>query len=243
MTSSIDHIPSGSWSFDEKVGECFDDMVARSVPLYRETLELVGRLAARHMPASGQSTIIDLGCSNGQALELIGATIASVRKNAAVRMIGVDSEQHMLDRARARLGSSIELIRHDLRDTLPYRLSATKPNVVTLLWTAQFVPIELRARLFREIREIVAPDGAMFVAEKLRGQTSRFEQTISDEYRAWKMRAGYSRESVEAKATSLQGILVSLSAPEQKQFMASEGWAVEEVCRYLGFATYYCLPR
>jgi tRNA (cmo5U34)-methyltransferase len=243
MTSSVDHVPVGKWKFDEKVGDCFDDMVKRSVPYYSETIQLVARLSTRHLPNSGSATLVDLGCSNGQALEGISSTISSLRLNTSLRVVGVDCEQHMLDRARTRLGASVELHRHDLRDPLPYRISAIKPNVVTVLWTAQFIPIELRARLFREIREIIAPDGAMFVAEKLRGQTSRFEEAISSEYRSWKIRAGYSKESVETKAASLQGVLVSLSAPEQKQFIASEGWAVEEVCRYLGFATYYCLPR
>jgi hypothetical protein len=46
---------------------------------------------------------------------------------------------------------------------------------------------------------------------------------------------GYTWEAIAAKATSLQGVLVRLSAPE--------GWCVEEVTRYLGFASYYVLPR
>lgn len=237
------HMADGRWTFDEKVGDCFDDMVVRSVPLYEESLSLIGRMASRHLPVGTRGTIVDLGVSNGQAIARIVESINASRKNGSLRVIGVDCEGHMLDRARCRLGESVELLQHDLCERLPYRISAAKPDVVTLLWTAQFVPIELRARLFREIREVISPDGALFVAEKLRGQTSRFEDAIASEYKSWKVRSGYSVESVEAKARSLRGVLVSLSAPEQKQFMASEGWHVEEICRYLGFATYYCLPR
>lgn len=243
-SDSRNHIPDNRWSFDSAVGECFDDMVQRSVPLYDITLDLLARLALRHIGSGRNGTIVDLGCSNGQAIERILKVANADPQTGRIRVIGVDCEEHMIERARARLGATVEFIQHDLREPLPYRISAVKPNVVTILWTAQFVPLEHRARLFREVRECIAPDGCLLVAEKLRGQTSRFQNAISAEYHAWKIReGGYSKDSVAKKARSLEGVLVSLSAPEQKQFMASEGWSVEEVTRYLGFASYYCLPR
>lgn len=245
MTSdSTNHMPSGAWTFDTAVGDCFDDMVQRSVPLYDTTLDLLARLALRHIGAGRNGTILDLGCSNGQALERILKVANEDPQTGKLRAIGVDREPHMIDRARARLGSTVEFVQHDLREPLPWKVTGVKPNVVCLLWTAQFIPIEHRARLFREVRECIAPDGCLLVAEKLRGQTSRFQSVMAAEYSAWKIReGGYTREAVAAKATSLEGVLVSLSAPEQKQFMASEGWSVEEVTRYLGFASYYVLPR
>lgn len=243
MTSSTLHIPDGNWKFDETVGECFDDMVERSIPNYNETIDLLTRLSLPHL-GTGQATIVDLGCSNGNALHRIRDLYIAERPTGATRIFGVDMEQHMLDRAAVRLGSCVEFVQHDLRLQLPYRIASLKPNCVFLLWTAQFVPLEFRARLFREIREIIAPNGALFVAEKLRGQTSRFQSALAREYRNFKVRTGkYSTESVTAKERALEGVLVSLSAPEQKQLMAAEGWEVEEVTRYLGFASYYLLPK
>jgi tRNA (cmo5U34)-methyltransferase len=243
MTSdSRDHMPDGKWTFDPAVGECFDDMVQRSVPLYDTTLDLLARLALPHL--AGRATILDLGCSNGQALERILKVAAEDPQTQNIKAIGVDREPHMIARARTRLGATVEFVEHDLRNPLPWRVTSVKPNVVCLLWTAQFVPLEHRARIFREVRECIAPDGCLLVAEKLRGQTSRFQAVLAKQYGAWKIReGGYTREAVAKKADSLEGVLVSLSAPEQKQFMASEGWHVEEVTRYLGFASYYCLPR
>jgi len=241
---SSTHIPEGKWVFDKSVGDCFDDMVNRSVPLYDITLDLLGRLALRHLGVGHRRTLVDLGCSNGQALDRILSIVNADPNAGNLRVIGVDCEKHMLDRATARLGGTVEFVQHDLRNPLPWNVMSSKPNVVCLLWTAQFVPLEVRARIFREIRECIDPSGCLIVAEKLRGQTSRFQQVLASEYSAWKVReAGYTEESVSKKATSLEGVLVSLSAPEQKQFMAAEGWSVEEVTRYLGFASYYCLPR
>lgn len=244
MGDSLSHMPDTAWKFDEKVGECFDDMVERSIPLYRETLDLLARMALTHIGAGRIGTILDLGCSNGNAIARILEVADADAQRGRLRVVGVDREQHMLDRCRSRHGETIELIQHDLSEPLPYRITALKPDCVFLLWTAQFVPLEHRARLFREIREVINPTGALFVAEKLRGQTSRFQSAIDRQYRDFKVRSGgYTRDAVNAKAKSLEGVLVSLSAPEQKQFMQNEGWSVEEVTRYLGFASYYLLPR
>lgn len=244
MTESLTHMPSGTWVFDNAVGECFDDMVERSIPLYNVTLDLLARLALRHIGAGRSGTIVDLGCSNGQALDRILRVANTEPHTGKLRVLGVDREAHMIERARKRLGATVDLFEHDLRQPLPWFVTNLKPNVVLLLWTAQFIPLEHRARLFREIRECIASDGCLLVAEKLRGQTSRFQAMMSLEYSAWKVReAGYTKESVEKKSASLENVLVSLSAPEQKQFMMSEGWHVEEVTRYLGFAAYYCIPR
>lgn len=244
MTDSLTHTPSGQWVFDHAVGECFDDMIERSVPLYNMTLDLLARLALRHIGAGRNGTIVDLGCSNGQALDRILSVANAEPHKGRLKVLGVDREPHMLERARKRLGATVDLFEHDLRLALPWFVTNLKPNVVCLLWTAQFIPIEHRARLFREVRECVAADGCLLVAEKLRGQTSRFQQVMAAEYGAWKMReGGYSKESVERKSASLENVLVSLSAPEQKQLMMAEGWQVEEVTRYLGFASYYCIPR
>jgi tRNA (cmo5U34)-methyltransferase len=242
--TSLGHVPTGAWKFDEQVAACFDDMARRSIPLYAESTDLCVRLATRHLNFGARGSIVDLGCSTcNTLLRVLEEPSLGNRLGGALRLIGVDCEQVMLDRARARLPSFVELMRADIRERLPYALASSNPRVIFMLWTAQFVPVEHRSRLFAELRSIVSPEGALFVSEKLRGQSSRFQKAIVEEYRDFKLRAGYSVDEIDAKARSLEGVLVSLSAPEQKSLMATEGWEVEEVCRYLGFATYYCLPK
>lgn len=244
-TSSVGHRPKEGerWKFDASVSACFDDMAVRSIPLYRETIDLCCRLALRHCSPAGPSVVLDLGCATGNTMVRMCELAAEEAPKASLRFIGLDAEQTMLDRARARLGPAPHLAQHDLRTRLPYLAFAARPQVVFLLWTAQFVPIEHRARLLADIREAIAPDGVLLVAEKLRGQSAAFQRALADEYAAFKSRSGYSREDIEAKASALEGSLVSLCAPEQKAFLHAEGFAAEEVIRYLGFAAWYCLPR
>jgi len=244
MKDSLEHNPVGGWKFDDSVGECLDNMVERSIPLYAESIDLLSRLAVKHLGNAREATVVDLGCSNGNALAKIIEVIGESGRVGHVRFVGLDCEQHMLDRAAKRLGSSVELVLHNLKASVPYSVGSKRPDVVFLLWTAQFVPLEYRAQLFSSIRSMIAPTGALFVAEKLRGQSSAFQNALAAQYSSWKVRVGgYSEANVIQKNESLENVLVSLSAPEQKQMMMAEGWIVEEVTRYLGFATFYLIPK
>ena len=239
--TSVGHMPKDSrWKFDESVAECFNDMLVRSIPLYEMTLDLIAQIVSKHIQPG--DTIVDLGVSSGNALSRISKRLAE-RNVSNVRLIGVDNSPEMLTRASERLPESTELIEADLGKNWPYRLKACKPKVILSLWTAQFVPLEHRSNMLARARDSVVSSGCMFFAEKLRGQTSFHQTVIASCYEKWKIDNGYSREEVRAKASSLEGVLVSLSAPECKTMLLNEGWNPEEVIRYLGFAGYYCVPR
>lgn len=240
--SSLSHVPDGAWKFDASVAACFDDMLHRSIPLYEETIDLVCRLAL-HTLAPGD-TILELGISTGNVLQHLRAIAPDHR----IRYIGIDNSQAMLDKARQKVGDGAELINHDLREGLPYRAIAAKPRVVFCLWTSTFVPIEYRSALFKSIREALTHEGrsrsgCLFVADKLRGQTAEHNESMTRAYHDWKQRQGYTPESIRQKARAIEGVLVPNDAPGQKAMIQTEGFAVEEVIRYLGFAAWHCIPR
>jgi tRNA (cmo5U34)-methyltransferase len=212
-------------------------MAERSIPLYRPTLDLIARLGFRYLRAGDAA--LDLGIATGAALTALKKLTTEESKR--IRWIGIDNSPAMLRRARAAVPQA-ELLEWDLREGLPPEIYEARPRVLLCLWTAQFVPIEHRAQLYAACRQVVAPGGVLFVAEKLRGQTAAHQRILADEYRCWKLRQGYSVEAVEGKARSLEGALVSMDAPGQKAILMREGWSVEEIIRYLGFAAWQCLP-
>lgn len=234
----------------------FDDMLVRSVPLYRETIDLACRLAAPHLRAG--DSWLDLGCSRGN---VIAEAHSRFGERPGVRFVGVDESRDMVQAAIERFSvapyarpeprgtdltdesaAAVRIVQADLR--LGFPAAAGRPRVITCMWTAQFVPIEHRQSLFRSCRESLAPGGALLVAEKLRGQNAAFQDAIVRHYHDWKVRVGgYPVEQVARKARSLEGVLVPMDAPQMKGMLTAEGFAVEEVTRYLGFASWYCLPR
>jgi len=227
---SRNHRPIGAWVFDEKVAEVFDDMAERSIPFYHEKIDLLCRQAAAHLEPG--DTVLDLGVATGE-------TLLKLQEFASgLQLIGVDASSWMLDKARKKIPNA-ELIEHDLRRGLP---DVPRPKIIFLLWTAQFVPIEYRAKVFADCRRVIEPGGRLYVAEKLRGQTAAHEADLRGAYWAWKERQGYSREAIRTKAESLEGALVSMDAPGIKAMISRERWSVEELIRYLGFAAWQCVP-
>lgn len=211
-------------------------MLVRSIPLYRETLDLVARMAGSYLRSG--DTVLDLGVSHGNA----SLAIQAAYPDRSLRFIGVDNSRSMLEIAKGKLPGA-ELIEHDLRQGLPYRAQAAKPRVVLSMWTAQFIPIEFRQQYFAGIHEAIAPNGALFVSEKLLGQTAHFQKQIVKHYHEWKMRSGYSWEDVYDKSKALQGVLVSYDAPGLKNLVTRAGFEIEEITRYLGFASWICYPK
>lgn len=214
--------PSGVWKFDAAVVANFDEMATRSIPLYKQTIDLAAEFAAYH---PGQ--VADLGCATGAIARRIGGPV-----------VCVDESIEMLDACQASNPDAI-CVQADLRRGLPEQCASA--CFFTCLWTAQFVPIEHRQRMFAEIATICrANSGGLFIAEKLRGQTARFQSVLVEQYHNWKHTQGYSVEQIARKAKSLEGALVSFDAPGIKQCLTAEGFKVEEVIRYLGFAAWYC---
>ena len=89
------HSDVASFTFDERVAAVFPDMIARSVPGYREWLDDIAALAARQVPAQGRA--YDMGSA-------LGATTGIMAKGCADRpceIIGIDNAEAMVTAARS----------------------------------------------------------------------------------------------------------------------------------------------
>ena len=85
------------FTFDQKVVDVFDDMVLRSVPGYKQMIEIIS-LAARTYPVIN-SNVYDLGCSTGA----VTLSIASNLKSKSVKIFSIDNSQEMLDQCSKNL--------------------------------------------------------------------------------------------------------------------------------------------
>ena len=218
--------PSGAWTFDSGVVSVFDAMVRASVPLYEQTVALAHQFYRRyHQPG----LVADLGCATGYLASVFDAEV-----------LCVDSSTEMLEVCKQRNPKS-RCVCSDLRLGLPPECQDAR--YFTMLWTAQFVPMEYRQQLFSQIHQVCKRNGgALFLAEKIRGQTATFQTRLVELYHDWKAANGYTVEQIAAKARSLENRLVSFDAPGLKATLTAEGWKVEEVIRYLSFAAWYCVP-
>ena len=145
--------------FNSNVAEVFDDMLERSVPLYRECQNLTVNWCKRL--ATPDKHIYDLGCSTGSLLLLLAKATSTIPR---VRLIGVDNSEAMINKAQSKLSglqNSVDFLKATIDDTFLFNESST----IVMNYTLQFIPVENRAPLLNKIYESLIPGGGFILNE------------------------------------------------------------------------------
>jgi len=221
--------PGEQWVFDQAVTDAFDDMLKRSIPQYDVMRATVTELAAGFIRPG--CLVLDLGCSRGEALSgLLPFGNTSIFR-------GLEISPPMLNASRERFKGSpnVRILEHDLRKGLP-PFGAPICAVLSIL-TLQFVPVEYRQRLVRQVFDALAPGGAFFLVEKVLGADASMEELFVSTYLGRKATNGYSQEQIERKRLSLEGVLVPMTARGNEDLLRGAGFEqVDCFWRWCNFA-------
>lgn len=244
---SRDRIFEGSTSrasdfvFDERVAEVFDDMLARSVPLYDEQQRMIAEIAAKFWVPG--TAIYDLGCSTATTLVALGAAIPQ-----ATRLVGYDSSGPMLEHGRRKarahaLDDRVDLRLADLNGDLD-ALDLRDASVVLLCWTLQFIRPLRRDRLVRRVYDALVEDGALIVTEKVLTNESHMNRFFIEFYYAFKRRNGYSEDEILRKREALENVLIPYRAEENHELFRRNGFEiVEPFFQWYGFSGFLCVKK
>lgn len=224
-------IPLGRWAFDAEVMKVFDNMLERSIPHYEEMRRLVFACGSQFVQPG--STIVDCGASRGEAIAPFVEKLLGIG-----RFICIEASEPMAESLRQRFfvggtDSKVEIHQKDIRDFYPDVLA----NLTLSILTLQFIPIEHRQRLIRRIYENTAPGGALILVEKVLGADSELNELMVGLYHEHKMQHGYSREDIDRKALSLEGVLVPVTAQWNIELMEQAGFQrIDCFWRWMNFA-------
>ena len=224
--------PSGRpFQFDEEVAEVFDDMLARSIPFYRETQNIIIDLVDRRLPEHGR--LYDLGCSTGNTLLAVASLLKKQSRKA--QLIGVDQSLPLIRKCRHKLSEHHCCIIHrNILDLLPNRSDFTVLN-----YTLQFLPPRDRPVLLKRIHKGLRPGGAVFISEKLRTEEKEVDLLLSRLYQDFKKRNGYSELEISQKREALEKVLVPLTVEEHLQALRSAGFSRSGmIFRWYNFASF-----
>jgi tRNA (cmo5U34)-methyltransferase len=210
-------------------------MLMRSIPAYHDMRGLVVDLGQQFVRAG--TDIIDLGCSRGAGLapfvDLFGSQ---------VRCVALDESEPMVSACRQRFrhevkAGTVDVRLHDLRRGLP----PLSPTLTLGVLTLQFIPLEHRQRVIADVFRITRPGGAFIVVEKTLGDDAAMQSLFVQRYHARKRQNGYTQEQVDAKADSLQGVLVPLTPEGNESMLRAEGWRVARFWQSLAFMAWVCV--
>lgn len=214
------------WEFDESVADAFTSMLEKSIPMYGAMRKAVTDLAASFVRPGGarSGVVVDLGASRGDGL----APLVD-RLGAHARYFAVEASPPMLEALSARWpaaeerGHGVSVFDFDLRKTLPLA-GLPAADVTLLVLTLQFVPIEHRHRVLRDVWRNTRPGGALILVEKVLGATADLDAKFVERYLDLKGENGYSPESIERKRLSLEGVLVPVTAAMDEDFLRAAGF-------------------
>ena len=215
--------------FDDAVAAVFDDMIPRSVPLYREVQASTARIIRDF--AQPQSVVYDLGCSTGESLIRIALAFESSDTPPSARptLVGIDSSPSMLKRCRERLqavGLEGKVVLHE-GDILNAKLE--NASVVILNYTLQFVPVSERLALLASLRRALIPGGALLLAEKITHRVPTVHRAMNELHWEFKREQGYSELEIAQKRTAIENVLIPLSLEENIDLLRRAGFREVEV--------------
>ena len=212
---------TGPWPkpfvFNEAVVRVFDDMVSRSVPLYREVVACAAHWArAYYQPGT---RIVDVGCSTGTLLELLGRFL----KQPAM-LVGIDNSPAMLGKAQQKLAQVRAVHQVELVCDRAQNCTFENSSVVVMNYTLQFLPLPQRQELLQTIYDGLVPDGLLFLSEKTRSHCPQIQETMTRHYEAFKAHNGYASTEIERKKEALENVLVPLTETQQVKMLRDRGF-------------------
>jgi len=232
------------FDFGEATAEVFNDMLVRSVPFYEEVQHMIVDLALKF--TRDGSVVCDLGCSTGTTLRMLLAKLGRTSPSTdTIRLIGVDSSQPMLDRARATLASSHSghQITWELRD-LNEGILGLAADVFIMNLTLQFVRPLYREQLISSIYHSTTSGGCLILVEKVLADDTLFSRLCIDMYHEFKKRKGYSEMEIAQKREAIENILIPYRVSENLQMLKSSGFGhVEAFFRWFNFAGFIAIKN
>lgn len=214
------------WEFNEEVANVFDNMLERSIPQYEVMRELVKRIGFKYVQLG--STIVDIGCSNGNAIDPFVKSY-----NMDCNYLLLDVSEPMLEKCKEKFGFLDGIMNYDITKGIP----ETDASLVLSILTLQFTPIEYRQKIVQSIYDNLREDGAFILVEKVLGNTNEIDEVFVNEYYQMKSENAYTREQIQNKRKSLEGVLVPITAKWNEELLRSAGFRkIDCFWRCLNFA-------
>lgn len=228
MKQKDEIIAKSHWQFNENVANVFEDMLERSIPDYESMRQLMFRMARNFITPF--SNVLDIGCSTGLSSEYL-------IKNCKVSNVDyflIDVSNPMLAKCSKMYDGygNVSVDKWDITEGCP----VFKCSVVICCLTLQFIPIEYRQKVISSIYESMNKGGALFLVEKVIGNSHVIDKTMAQEYYEIKRENSYTEEQIESKRKSLAGTLVPLTCKMNESLLQVAGFSkIDTFWRYLNF--------
>tara|TARA_B100001996_G_scaffold381478_1_gene370989 strand:- start:151 stop:876 length:726 start_codon:yes stop_codon:yes gene_type:complete len=223
---------ASNWKFSKSVAKVFDSHVSKSVPLYHEAHSLILKMSDFFVQEN--ITTIDIGSSTGTFLNLLEKR----HRHKNVNYIGIEPQKEMIKISKNKnKNTKIKFINNKIEN---YKFP--KSNLITSLYTMQFINPSKRQLVFNKIFKSLEWGGAFFLFEKVRGSDARFQDIATASYHEFKNDQGYSYSDIASKSISLKGVLEPFSTAGNQGLLKRAGFKdIMIVFKYICFEGYLAI--
>lgn len=218
------------FEFDEDVAVVFDDMLERSIPFYKNVIELICKTICLHSKEG--SHVVDLGCSTANTLLALDK-----QSNRRFHLLGIDNSEAMLHRAKQKVhayGSKIELLQADITE-----VDLKAQDVILANYMLQFIRPLQRADFVAKLYEALNPNGLFIFSEKVVFEDKELNKQMIDLYYDFKRKQGYSDFEIAQKREALENVLIPYTEEENKTMLKNAGFStIEVIFKWGNFATF-----
>jgi tRNA (cmo5U34)-methyltransferase len=220
------------FEFNERVADVFDDMLDRSVPFYKQVIEMTAEILNRSLRAG--DTVYDLGCSTGTTL----IALAGKLEPENLRFVGIDNSRAMLDKALRKAEMFSLADRIDFQETDITRAELSGAGAVLLNYTLQFIDPTIRKQFLKTVFNGLRDGGVLLLSEKVVCRDKNIEQQFLDSYYRFKRRKGYSELEIANKREALENVLIPLTIQENCDLLLQAGFPrVEPFFQWFNFVS------
>ena len=220
------------FSFNQEVTEVFEDMIDRSVPGYRTSLNIIQQQTKQLFKEA--TNVYDLGCSLG------ASTIALLNAvHGDFKIIAIDSSESMIKACQDRFKEQIQADQVNFLNEDILNSEIKNASVVVINFVLQFLKISDRSKLLRKIYKGLVPGGILILSEKVHFNSKRKTEAMSDIYHSFKSFNGYSELEISSKRDSLEGVLVTETEDQHLARARDSGFKnPDKLMSNLNFLTY-----
>ena len=217
------------FEFDEQVAAVFDDMIERSVPFYRQNIELIVNLLLQRIKKGMR--IVDLGSSTGSMLIELAR-----RCSEDVTFTGIDNAPAMVELAQKKAKAFDVKVDFICDDILKVDFSGA--DIILSNYTLQFIRPIVRKDAVQKIYDSLNSGGMFICSEKILMQNSWLNKQIIDIYYDYKQQQGYSKSEIMQKREALENVLIPYTIEENFLMFKSCGFkSCETIFQWGNFVT------
>lgn len=205
----------------------FDNHINGSIQGYSLLYELMIRLSEFFITRNSKSAIADLGCTSGRFINKLKECYPEID------CIGYDITDHNFI-----ADGKATLLKKDLTDE---RFSLPKTQLVFSVFTLQFIPIEKRMKLLREIYDSLISNGAFFFCEKEYTNNAKLQEAFTFSNYDYKSKQ-FTPEEILQKERDIRKLMSPLDGETNIKMLRRSGFSkVELFFKSMNFSGYICI--